>query len=276
MRLGAPIHNPGDAQSWAASVQASGYRAAYCPLSTDAQASEIEAYAQAARQADIVIAEVGAWSNPLSPDQAESRAALDKCKAGLQLAEQIGAKCCVNIVGSRSQQWDGPHADNLTSETFEKIVAQTREIIDDVSPTRAFYTLETMPWAFPDSPQSYLDLMRAIDRPQFAVHLDIVNIINSPRRFFGSADLIRECFSMLGPHIVGVHAKDIALAPRLTVHLDEVRPGLGGFDFHVLLREMDKLAPDTPLMLEHLPSDDEYKLAAEHVQGVARELGVEL
>ena len=276
MRLGGPVHNPGDAQSWIANVRASGYRAAYCPLGADADDTQIHEYAQAARDADIVIAEVGAWSNPLSPDPTESQAALDKCKAGLLLAERIGARCCVNIAGSRGAQWDGPHANNLSPETFDMIVAQSREIIDDVAPSRAFWTLETMPWAFPDSPQSYLDLARAIDRPQFAVHLDVVNIINSPRRYFDSAGFIRECFELLGPRIVGVHAKDIALAPRLTVHLDEVRPGLGGLDFRALLREMDKLAPDTPLMLEHLPNEEEYRQAAEFVRQTAREIGVEV
>ena len=276
MRLGGPVQNPSDPQGWIANVRASGYRAAYCPLGVEAEDSQIQDYARAARDADIVIAEVGAWSNPLSPDKSESRAALDKCKAALGLAEKIGALCCVNIVGSRGSQWDGPHSDNLSQETFEMIVAQTREIIDDVAPSRAFYTLETMPWAFPDSPQSYLDLAKAIDRPQFAVHLDVVNLINSPRRFFSNAGFIRECFELLGPRIVGVHAKDIALTPRLTVHLDEVRPGLGGMDFRALLREMDKLAPDTPLMLEHLPNDEEYKAAAEFVRQTAREIGVEL
>ena len=36
----------------------------------------------AARAADIVIAEVGAWSNPLSPDDETRAEALEKCKKG--------------------------------------------------------------------------------------------------------------------------------------------------------------------------------------------------
>jgi hypothetical protein len=37
--------------------------------------------------------------------------------------------------------------------------------IDAVKPRRTFYTLEAMPWIFSDTPDSYLELMRAIDRP---------------------------------------------------------------------------------------------------------------
>src|SRR5262249_16871996 len=156
------------------------------------------------------------------------RAAIARCQAQLALADQIGARCCVNIAGSRGAQWDGPHPDNLSEETFAMIVDSVREIIDGVRPTRSFYALETMPWAFPDAPASSLRLLRAIDRPQCAVHLDPVNLVSSPQRFYDTAALLRECFATLGPFIRSCHAKDIALAGRLTVHLEEVRPGLGG------------------------------------------------
>ena len=58
-----------------------------------------------------------------------------------------------------------------------------------------------MPYVLPDSPDSYLQLLEAIDRPQFAVHLDPVNMISSPRRFYGSGDFLRECFAKLGPYV---------------------------------------------------------------------------
>jgi sugar phosphate isomerase/epimerase len=277
MRLGGPVF--GDCstpQKWIEAVQRAGYRAAYWPHGLGQPDDEAQAYADAARAADIVIAEVGAWSNPIDADESKRRAALEKCKASLALADRVGALCCVNITGSRGAQWDGPHPLNLSPETFDMIVECTRDIIDAVRPTRTFYTLETMPWMYPDSAQSYARLIQAIDRPQCAVHLDPVNLICSPQRFFGNAALLRECFATLGPLIKGCHAKDIALDARLTVHLDEVRPGLGGLDYRVFLSEMHKLHPDTPLMLEHLPTPDDYAQAAAHVRGVAREMEIEL
>ncbi|MGC8779712.1 MAG: sugar phosphate isomerase/epimerase family protein [Anaerolineae bacterium] len=277
MRLGAPVFEPySDPDAWIAAVQRRGYRAAYCPVKPEADAETIRAYARAAEAADIVIAEVGAWSNPLSPDAATRAAAIAKCQAGLALADAIGARCCVNIAGSRGAKWDGPHPADLTPETFDLIVQTVREIIDAVRPTRTFYTLEPMPWMYPDSADSYLALIRAIDRPHFAVHLDIVNLVNSPQRYFDNAGLIRECVAKLGPWIKSCHAKDIVLADRLTVHLDEVRPGLGGLDYRTLLRELDTLDPDLPLMLEHLPGQEEYDAAARYVREIAQATGVTL
>ena len=277
MRLGGPVTVDGaDPGRWIAALRSKGYTAAYCPVGDDASEDVVGAYADAAATANIVIAEVGAWSNPLSPDDATRRAALELCQRRLDLADRIGALCCVNIAGSRGAQWDGPHPDNLTDETFERIVETVRAIIDAVKPTRACYTLETMPWMFPDSPDSYLRLIEAIDRPAFAAHLDPVNLICSPQRFFDNAAFLRECFAKLGPHIKGCHAKDIALSGKLTTHLDEVRPGQGGLDYVVFLRALDQLHPDTPLMLEHLPSEEEYDAAARHVRSVAREAGISL
>ena len=66
------------------------------------------------------------------------------------------------------------------------IVETIRSIIDAVKPTRTFFTLETMPWAYPDSPDTYLRLFKAIDRKQFAVHLDPVNLVCSPQRYYGN------------------------------------------------------------------------------------------
>ena len=111
---------------------------------------------------------------------------------------------------------------------------------------------------------------------EFAAHLDPVNMISSPMRFFGSGDFLRECFAKLGPYIKTCHGKDVALAGRLTVHLDEVRPGLGGLDYHTFLTELDKLPADTALVLEHLSSEEDYAQAARHVRAIASELGIRL
>jgi sugar phosphate isomerase/epimerase len=272
MRLGGPVfatwHSP---QGWAEAVRALGYQAAFCPLEATADARKVEAFRAAAAAADIVIAEVGAWSNPLSLDPAERAAALDKCKRHLDLAERIGARCCVNIAGSCGAKWDGPHADDLTPATFARIVATVQQIIDAVGPQQTRYTLETMPWMYPDSADAYLELLRAIDRPAMAVHLDPVNLVCSPQRYFATGALLRECFAKLGPHIRSCHAKDIKLDDNLTVHLREVRPGTGGLDYRAFLDELDKLPADTPLMLEHLSSADEYVAAAEHVRRIDRQ-----
>lgn len=137
----------------------------------------------------------------------------------------------------------------------------------------AFYTLEPMPYMLPDSPDSYLQLIKAIDRKQFAAHLDPVNMISSPQRYFNNAAFIRECFTKLGPYIKSIHAKDITILPELTVHLEERRPGQGSLNYAVLLQETSKLK-DIPFMLEHLEKQEDYILAAEYVRETGKKTGI--
>ncbi len=276
VRLGAPVFTKWEtAQEWTAAVKSEGYSAAYCPLTPGVPDNTVAAFENAAREANIVIAEVGTWSNPISPDDTERKKALEKCISGLALADRIGADCCVNISGSRGKEWAGHHKDNLTQDTFDLIVETTRQIIDAVKPTRTFYTLETMPWAYPDSVDSYVRLFKAMDRKKFAVHMDPVNLINNPHRYYNNAILIRDFFKQLGPHIKSCHAKDIFMQQNLTTHLDEVLPGTGVLDYTVYLTELAKLG-NAPLMIEHLKTRQEYSSAANYIRKIADENNIKI
>jgi sugar phosphate isomerase/epimerase len=275
MRLGAPIFEKyTDPAQWAAIPKKLGYRAAYCPFHDINNTDLIAAYEKEAKASDLVIAEVGAWSNPLSPDPAEARKALALNQERLALADKIGARCCVNIAGSRGANWAGPHPQNFTDETFAMIVDTVRKIIDAVKPTRTFYTLETMPCMYPDDVDCYVHLMKAIDRKRFAAHFDATNLICSPQRYHTNAAIIKEFTSKLGPHIRSAHAKDVTLLQDAIAHLNEIRPGLGALDYRTLLRELNKLDKDTPLMVEHLPNAEEYSKAVAYIRATAKEVNV--
>jgi sugar phosphate isomerase/epimerase len=278
MRLGGQVFpERKEPELWAAAHAKMGYRAAVFPVRHDAGDDVIDAYARAAEKAGLVIAEVGAWSNPISPDERTRREAIEYCKNQLALADRIGARCCVNIAGSRNaEKWDGPHPDNFSDETFALIVETVREIVDAVKPTRTTFALETMPWVFPDSADSYLALIRAIDRQAVSVHFDPVNMISSPRVYFRNGEMIRDFVKKLGPWIVNCHAKDIRMDTRLTVRLEEVLPGAGALDYRVFLTEIAKLDPDMPMIVEHLRTEEEYRQAGDFIRRTAAELGIEL
>ena len=156
------------------------------------------------------------------------------------------------------------------------VVEVTRKIIDEVNPTRTYFTLEAMPWSFPHSPDAYLQLLEAIDRDRFGVHLDPMNMITSPEIFFNNGEMIRDCFRKLGPRIRSCHAKDMIIREDIyTPHLTETRAGLGSMDYRAFLTELSKL-DNIPLMIEHLKTADEYKLAADYIRSVAKEDGIHI
>ncbi len=277
VRLGGPVFEKyASPDEWIKAVKALGYSAAYCPVGAKTEDNVIQEYKQAASEHDITIAEAGAWSNMIDPDSVKRAAAVDKCKTQLELADKIGARCCVNISGSLNpDRWDSHHPKNMTRPTMNLIIKTVREIIDAVKPETTYFTLETMPWAFPDSTESYVNLLERIKRDRFAAHFDPVNIVNSPRRYYGNAKMIKDAFKAYGKQMRSCHAKDIKMSDNLTVHLDEIRPGLGNLDYATYLKELSNY-PETPLMLEHLPNAEEYKKAAEYVRSVADKEGVAL
>jgi sugar phosphate isomerase/epimerase len=275
MRLGVNLSTiPSDPDAIARAYVEAGYAAAVCPPVSLDQPERIKAIREAFAQHDVMLAEVGVWNNMLHSDPAQRAANIAANVEVLAIAEEVGVRCCVNIAGSFDpERWDGPHPKNLSTEAFELTVQNVRYIIDAVKPKRAYYSLETMPWVIPDSIDSYLKLLDAIGRPMFAVQLDPVNMINCPARFYDNSDFLRGCFKKLGPWIVSCHTKDIKIRRQLTVHLDEVRPGLGALDYGVFLSELNCLSGDVPVLLEHLP-EEEYPLARDYIVGVAERIGV--
>lgn len=271
MRLGAMqlFEDYDSPEQWARIVTAHGYTAASTPVDESASADEVAAYQQAALDSDLLIAEVGVWRNTCTDDEAQRAANIETAKRKLALADELGARCAVNVTGERTRR-GAP--DDLTDEAFDRVVEVVRSIIDDVKPTRTYYCLETMAYMLPDSVQTYSSLLRAIDRDHFGVHCDPVNLCTSVRTYHDNGSMIRHFFKELGPHIRSCHAKDVFLSGQLTVHISEVMPGEGALDYRTFIREINALDPDLPLMIEHLKTDAEYRQAADYIRSVEASL----
>ena len=276
MRIGADVGRFANADEWVNLHREKQYGACIFPLSHEEAPETIDLFRRKADEAGLVIAEVGAWSNPLDPDPVKREAAMKYNIERLRLAETVGARTCVNISGScHPGIWMAPHKDNLTEETFQKIVKNTRAIIDAVKPAHTTYSLETMPWCYPDTLESYARLMDEIDRDAFAVHLDAANLTYSPRAFFGFAEMVRKAVRMFGNRIVSVHLKDLHFKPDTgNVEITEVCAGTGELDLSALIEAVAPIG--CPVILEHLSDQEAYAVAAKHVKGLISDAGLTL
>jgi sugar phosphate isomerase/epimerase len=277
IRLGGPIFlKSDDPVALAREHRRLGYSAAYCPeMATLADAKLLNEIQRAFAAENVLIAEVGAWKNLLDPDPAKRRENLEYVTQRCALADAVGALCCVDIAGSYNPStWYGPDPKNLSREFFDATVENCRHILDAVKPTRTRFTVEMMGWNLPDGPDAYLELIRAVDRKAFAVHLDVCNGINCPQRFYRNAEFIRECFRKLGPSIVSCHAKDLRWDIEMNVHFEEVVPGRGQVDYRAYLGELAQLGRDVPLMLEHLKTAEEYDEGRLYIRDVGSKMGL--
>ncbi len=275
MRLGGEVKREYNSpEEWLAGVKALGYSAVYTPINYTADTATRRAYRECAEANDLVIGEVGVWRNCLALDDAERNAALEYAKQQLALADELGANCCVNIIGNRGEIWDGFDPTNFDPDVYVLAVDSVREIIDAVKPKHTCYSIESMPWMVPDSPEAYLQLLEDVDREAFGVHLDYVNMINSPRRYLKSTEFIAHCFELLGPRIKSIHGKDSIMEKEYTTVIRETMPGKGTLDYVKILPMVEKLGKDTTFFIEHLPDFDSYKQASDYIRMRAAQAGV--
>jgi len=264
----------GDPFAFARAHVAYGYGAAYCPPVSINDARRLADIEKAFAAADVTIAEIGIWRNLVTRDMAVRKAHRDMALEKLAVADAVGARCAVSYIGSYEPGSDyGPHPHNLSEEAFDDAVEVARALIDTVKPKRAKFALEMEQYSLPDSVDMYVRLIKAVDRPAFAAHVDPVNLVMTPRTYFNTGTLLREIFAKLGAWIVSCHAKDIILHHQAALHLDEIIIGKGMMDYRTFLRELDKLGRDVPLMMEHL-TDPEYAVARDEVFRVGDEIGV--
>lgn len=265
-----PVHT--SPEEWAEKILSLGLRAVVLPCDCRTKDSVTESYLRVCHAYDLIIAEVGAWCNPLSADSAERTKNIARCRDQLQFADYIGARCCVNILGSEgAETWDGPHIGNLAEDAVKRAAESVHTILDGLQLKKTYYTLEPMPWMVPDSPEQYAALLDAVAHPRFAVHMDIVNMIYSPRDYFFNRAFIDRAFDLLKGRIRSCHVKDIKLANQLTLHLSEVPCGEGVLDIRHYAQRAFQEDTDMPFLIEHLSEWDAYLSAINTVKKILAE-----
>ena len=278
MRLGiAKKFSASSPDEWAAKCVELGMGAVIFPKNSTCTDAEIDSHVRACRDHDLVIAEVGAWGSkpePLTPETMAEK--MRWRKRQLELAEYVGANCCVDITGSAGEVWTGGCRENYDPGFQQAIIDGIREIVDEVRPVRTFYTLEPMPWMIPWSPENYLDVLKRIDRPRVAVHMDAINMVTDPEKLFFNREFLDHCFELLGPQTKSCHIKDVKLETQLTVRLIETTCGAGDLDLLHYMELAHAVSPDMPVIIEHLQTMDEYMAALRYVQDLIARSGKDL
>jgi len=268
-----------DPEKLAAKHREKGFTAAYAPQIDWRDKELVRATRKAFEKENVLLAEVGYWENIMDTDPQTRKFHRDKMLDALYLAEELGARCAVNIWGSYCHgNGNSKHdAGNFSEDAFAAAVDMARYFIDTVNPKTAFFAYEIFPFDIVDTAEHIQRLVKAVDRKQFGVHFDLVNMISDPYKYFYHTEILDEMVKTLGDKIVSCHVKDIKLKePAISVILEEVPAGQGIVDIGAFAAAIDKLPGDTPFMMEHLASEAEYDAAAAYIRGEAAKKGVKI
>jgi len=256
-----------------------GYTSAYVPGIDRKDKDLIRATRKAFERENIILAEVGYWENIMDSEEAERKRHRDNMLEALYFADEIGARCAVNIWGSYCHgNGNSKHcAKNYTEDAFADAVDMARYFIDTIKPKTACFAYEIFPFNIVDSVENMVRLVKAVDRDKFGIHFDLVNLIADPRKYFYHADIIDEMVRELGSKIVAAHIKDIKLKePAISVILEEVPAGQGIINFGALFSALNNLPNDVPALMEHLSGEQEYDAAASYIRAEVKKAGINI
>lgn len=259
MRIGINFVPPHETpEQWGDILLEKGYRATVFPVDYKAPVNVIDGYVKAAADRDIRIAEVGVWNSPNHPDPECAARAAQRCLEQFRLAEYVKADCCVNVSGAAGEEWYYCYKENYSEELYLRNVEFVQELCDQVKPEYTSYALEPMQWMLPWSAKQYSQFLKDVDRNHCKVHMDICNWVKDSYSYTHQEELIGEAFGILGKDIVSCHIKDIRLKLGSCVILEEVPIGTGELRLNSYLKQINKLNPDMPVLIEHLKEMEEY------------------
>ena len=116
MRLGiasALSHN--SPQQWAEQLKAIGCKSTVFPLNCNDDKVLVRAYVEAAKENDIVIAEVGIWNNMLDSNLEKRKVNIDYAIRQIKFADEIVLVCAVNIAETpHGPRWAAGYRDNFS------------------------------------------------------------------------------------------------------------------------------------------------------------------
>jgi sugar phosphate isomerase/epimerase len=239
----------------------------------DAELTELSA---ALKKYDVVVFEVGAYSNIIHPDRARRQEIISAIIQKFEGAEKIGGILVATVSGS----WDrryliNPQPENWSKETWKVLVQSVKQILRDTAGMKTALGMEAQVTTNLDSPKAHKRLIDDVGDPRCAVNLDPTNMV-SLDRYFHSTELLRECFDLLGESILGCHAKDTFIEPDIqTLLIREVCPGRGVMDYETFLAGMSRMKWARALFPEHLPND-QYPEAYAYIRKIAEKTGVKI
>ena len=135
MRLGGPIFRKVDSFEEEVDLHRKlGFGAAFCQYIEDP--SKREEYKKAYAEADIVLAEFGAYCiNILDTDKTLRQKNIDEICRRLEYADEMGARCCVIHGGTvETGGWGDANPLNMSEKNFAETVSIVQGIVDRVKP----------------------------------------------------------------------------------------------------------------------------------------------
>jgi sugar phosphate isomerase/epimerase len=212
------------------------------------------------------ISVLGCYINPIHPVPEERRRSLDRFKAYLRAAPDLGCGIVATETGSLNADCSF-NPGNRDEAPFEELVASVSELAEEAERRGVTLCVEGVVRHVAHSPRRLADLVGRVGSPALAFLLDPVNYLDASN-YENRQRIIEEAFALFGPRIRVLHAKDLlpgdgivsrgaaGEAPDGIPGARIVPPGKGLLDYGRILALLEAANPAADILIEDLRPGD--------------------
>lgn len=245
---------------------------------------------EAFRDQNLPICCVSAYSNIVNPDLEKRKVIIDRLKATLRIARDLGTPYVISETGTFATESDWiHHPKNKTEEGYEICRDVIADLAQEAYDHGAVFLVETYVNNVIGSIDETLRLFADVDSPSLGLLMDPTNYFED-HNIDDMDNELNRVFNALERTICIAHAKDvIRTVDESEKHADidaaeshtfrgvgKVElpaPGLGSLNYDLYLKRLSRLHPNIPIIIEHLDEPDVPR-AKKFLDGKLRELGL--
>lgn len=201
---------------------------------------------------DVKIMMLGAYFNPVHPDESIVQAGITNFKNHLKTANELNASFVGSETGSYMGSPWGYMPENHTEEALEIVTDIFHDLVLEAERNNTYVALEGAYSHVAYSPKRVLQMVEKINNPHLKVTVDLYNFLNIDN-YENRNEIFLESLRLLKEHIVIFHFKDFIVEDG---KLKQVGLGDGLMDYNFLINEIVKNVPNAYLIFEGVSGDD--------------------
>ena len=208
--------------------------------------------ASTVKNAGKSIALIGAYFNPVHPNEAKSQHGMDVFCDYLSLTAELGCSVVGSETGSYMGDPWGYHDMNRTEEARERVVDTFRSLADTARTYGATVGIEGAYNHVCYSPDVLDEVVDRIDRDNVGVIFDLYNYLHISN-YTEAYEILRRGHELFGRDIILYHLKDFKVSDGALV---QCPVGDGVLDYERILSQIYRTNPDAILVFEGTAEKD--------------------
>jgi len=182
---------------------------------------------------------------------------VERCRLlrALDAAVDLNSEMVITGVGSHSPRGHyAPHRDNHSRATVETLIANLRDVAPEAEARGMPIAIECHVLTTMGDVATIAEVLEGVGSDHVRANFDPVNLLGDRASVYASTWRIRSMWDRLGPfYVPTVHVKDVRIADRLTLCIEECAPGEGLLDHREVLGVARRMSDTTAMIVEHLP-----------------------